>query len=49
MKAYFYNNNTCTRVKLYGNDVIELFKINGGKIVEKAKKQIIFLLIPVVF
>lgn len=34
MKAYFYNNNTCTRVKLYGNDVIELFKINGGKIVE---------------
>lgn len=34
MKAYFYNNNTCTRVKLYGNDVIELFKINGGQIVE---------------
>ena len=34
MKAYFYNSNTCTRVKLYGNDVIELFKINGGVIVE---------------
>lgn len=34
MKAYFYNKNTCTRVKLYGNDVIELFKINGGEIVD---------------
>lgn len=35
MKVYFYNENTCTRVKLYGNDVKELLEINKGKIVEK--------------
>lgn len=34
MKAYFYNHGTCTRVKLYGLDVIELFKVNGWTIVE---------------
>lgn len=34
MKAYFYNNNTCTRVKLYGQDVLELVKINNGEIVK---------------
>lgn len=39
MKAYFYNSNTCTRVKLYGNDVIELFKINGGEIVDDVSES----------
>ena len=29
MKIYVENNNTCTRVKLYGMDVINLFKVNG--------------------
>ena len=36
MKAYFYNQGTCTRVKLYGLDVIELFKVNGWDIVDDA-------------
>lgn len=34
MKIFAYNNNTCTRVKLYGLDVIELFKINNNEIVD---------------
>ena len=33
MKIYVINENTCTRVKLYGMDVINLFKINGWEIV----------------
>lgn len=44
MKAYFYNNNTCTRVKLYGNDVIELIKINGDIITnDKEEADYIFI------
>ncbi len=35
MKAFFYNQGTCTRVKLYGLDVIELFKINEWEIVDE--------------
>ena len=34
-KIYIYNQNTCTRVKLYGIDVSNLFTINGYKLVEK--------------
>lgn len=34
MKVFVYNNNTCTRVKLYGLDVIELFTINNNIIVD---------------
>ena len=34
MKVYVENNNTCTRVKLYGMDVINLFKCNGCEIVK---------------
>ena len=34
MKVYIENNNTCTRVKLYGMDVINLFKCNGCEIVK---------------
>ena len=33
-KIYIYNNNTCTRVKLYGIDVSNLFTINGYEIVK---------------
>ena len=33
-KIYIYNSNTCTRVKLYGIDVCNLFTINGYKLVE---------------
>lgn len=38
-KIYVYNSNTCTRVKLYGIDVLNLFLLNGyeeSKCVEKA-------------
>ena len=31
-KIYVYNSNTCTRVKLYGIDVTNLFTINGYEI-----------------
>ena len=34
MKVYIENNNTCTRVKLYGMDVINLFKCNNCEIVK---------------
>ena len=34
MKVYIENNNTCTRVKLYGMDVINLFKCNDCEIVK---------------
>ena len=34
MKVYVENNNTCTRVKLYGMDVINLFKCNNCEIVK---------------
>ena len=34
MKVYIVNNNTCTRVKLYGMDVINLFKCNNCEIVK---------------
>ena len=33
-KIYVYNNNTCTRVKLYGIDVCNLFTLNGYEIVD---------------
>lgn len=32
MKIFVINENTCTRVKLYGMDVINLFKLNGWEI-----------------
>lgn len=34
MRVYVENNNTCTRVKLYGMDVINLFKCNDCEIVK---------------
>ena len=34
-KFYMYNNGTCTRVKLYGVDVYNLFLINGYERVDK--------------
>ena len=34
-KFYMYNNGTCTRVKLYGVDVNNLFIVNGYEEVEK--------------
>ena len=34
-KFYMYNNGTCTRVKLYGVDVYNLFLANGYEEVEK--------------
>lgn len=34
MKVYIENNNTCTRVKLYGMDVINLFECNDCEIVK---------------
>ena len=37
-KFYIYNNNTCTRVKLYGIDVSNLFKINNYKEVDNVKE-----------
>ena len=43
-KIYVYNSNTCTRVKLYGIDVTNLFTINGyeiSKTVENANIVII--------
>lgn len=44
MKIYAYNNNTCTRVKLYGLDVIELFKINNNEIVDEKNKADIIII-----
>lgn len=35
MKIFIYNNNTCTRVKLYGLDILELFKVNNNTITNK--------------
>lgn len=35
MKIFVFNEGTCTRVKLYGMDVINLFKLNGWEIVDK--------------
>lgn len=43
MKAYFYNNNTCTRVKLYGNDVEELVKANGWEVTSLENADYVFL------
>ena len=44
MKAYVYNENTCTRVKLYGKDVIELLKANECMIVDnKDEADFIFM------
>lgn len=34
-KIYVYNNGTCTRVKLYGLDVVNLFVANGYEVVDK--------------
>ena len=43
-KIYIYNSNTCTRVKLYGIDVTNLFKINGYKIVQNIEEaNLIFI------
>ena len=33
-KIYIYNSKTCTRVKLYGIDVENLFKINGYEVAD---------------
>lgn len=38
-KIYVYNNNTCTRVKLYGIDVTNLFLINGYEIVKEVSES----------
>lgn len=38
MKAFFYNRGTCTRVKLYGLDVINLFEVNGWEIVKEEEQ-----------
>ena len=38
MKIFIINENTCTRVKLYGMDVINLFKINGWEIVDNKEE-----------
>ena len=38
MKIFVINENTCTRVKLYGMDVINLFKINGWEIVKEKEE-----------
>lgn len=35
MKIFMYNENTCTRVKIYGEDVKQLFIINGDEIVKE--------------
>lgn len=35
MKIFIINEGTCTRVKLYGMDVINLFKLNNWEIVDK--------------
>ena len=35
MKIYIINEGTCTRVKLYGMDVTNLFKLNNWEIVDK--------------
>lgn len=37
-KIYVYNNGTCTRVKLYGVDVVNLFLANGYKNVDSEKE-----------
>lgn len=44
MKIFVINEGTCTRVKLYGMDVINLFKINGWEIV-KNKEEADFIAI----
>jgi len=38
-KIYVYNNNTCTRVKLYGIDVTNLFIINGYELITDISKS----------
>ena len=38
-KIYVYNSNTCTRIKLYGIDVSNLFVINGYQKVEKVEES----------
>jgi len=35
MKIYVINEDTCTRVKLYGMDIINLFKINGWEVIKE--------------
>ncbi len=37
-KYYIYNSGTCTRVKLYGMDVNNLFSINDYKLVDKVNE-----------
>ena len=43
-KYYIYNKGTCTRVKLYGIDVSNLFLINGYELVE-AKENAKYIII----
>jgi len=43
MKIFVYNNNTCTRVKLYGLDIIELFKINHHTITDTIEEADIII------
>lgn len=38
MKIFVINEGTCTRVKLYGMDVINLFKLNNWEIVDKKEE-----------
>ena len=43
-KIYVYNNNTCTRVKLYGIDVTNLFIINGYELVNNVEQADIIII-----
>lgn len=38
MKIYFINKETCTRVKLFGEDVLNLFLINGNIVSDSVDK-----------
>lgn len=43
MKVYLYNTGTCTRVKLYGNDVENLLRENNCEFVKKEEAEYIFI------
>jgi len=43
-KIYIYNSKTCTRVKLYGIDVENLFKINGYEVANDVNSASIIII-----
>lgn len=43
-KIYVYNNNTCTRVKLYGIDVTNLFTINNYELAQSKEEADIIII-----